>query len=93
MAARKNRTKLSDTWKEKIAAGRILERLIDHVTGEIDMSATQIAAARTLLNKVYPDLKAVELDGSIETRTKRVEIVRKDYIPMEEEEHSNITVQ
>ena len=78
MAARTNRTKLDDKWKEKIKAGVILDRLMKHVDGALDMSTTQINAAKILLNKVYPDLKAHEIDGAIEHRIKSIEVVRKE---------------
>ena len=38
-----------------------MDRLQKCVMGEIEMSSTQIQAARILLNKVLPDLKAVEI--------------------------------
>ena len=38
-----------------------------HVSGEIDMSPTQVRAASILLNKVLPDLKSVDMQSRIET--------------------------
>ena len=49
-----------DKAKERIQAGMILGRLIKHVMGEIEMSATQVNAAKILLGKVLPDMKAIE---------------------------------
>lgn len=63
MAARIRKTKLSDEWKAKIQAGVILDRLVKHVNGEIDMSASQIKAADILLKKTVPDLARTEVTG------------------------------
>ena len=63
MAARKRKITLSDDWKEKIRAGVILNRLLSHVNGELDMSASQIKAADILLKKIVPDLARTELVG------------------------------
>ena len=41
----------------------LANRLSQHVNGEVEMSATQIQAAKILLAKVIPDLKAVEHSG------------------------------
>jgi len=63
MAARKNRRTLDDSWRERISASMLANRLSQHVNGEVEMSATQIQAAKILLAKVIPDLKAVEHSG------------------------------
>lgn len=49
--------------RERIQAGMILDRLEKHILGEVEMSATQVNAARVLLNKALPDLKAIEHSG------------------------------
>lgn len=53
----------AERHRESIRAGLIIRRLQDHIEdGERHpMSATQIQAARILLAKVAPDLKAVEV--------------------------------
>jgi hypothetical protein len=63
MAARKTRTTLNDTWREKIQASQIINRLQKHVNGEIEMSSTQIKAADILLKKIAPDLQKTEMVG------------------------------
>jgi hypothetical protein len=62
MAARK-RTTLSASWKEKIQATQILNRLLGHFNGTVEMSNTQIKAADIILKKVLPDLAKTELTG------------------------------
>ncbi len=63
MAARIRKTTLSEEWKAKIKAGVILDRLVKHVNGEIDMSSSQIKAADILLRKTIPDLARTEVTG------------------------------
>ncbi len=63
MAARIKKTTLSEQWKAKIQAGVILDRLVKHVNGEIEMTASQIKAADILLKKTVPDLASTEVTG------------------------------
>lgn len=47
--------------QERVDAGQIAERLVDHILSDGDlMTTSQIAAANILLKKVIPDLKALE---------------------------------
>jgi hypothetical protein len=63
MAARKRKVTLNDDWKDKIRAGVLMARLLGHVEGDIEMSATQIKAADILLKKIVPDLARTENTG------------------------------
>lgn len=70
MAARTGKITLSDTWKERIRVGVIMQRLEAHVMGSkdendklVELSSTQIAAAKLLLSKVVPDLASVQHQG------------------------------
>jgi len=49
--------------REKIRASQLVNRLEDHVLGEVEMSATQVSAALGLLKKCVPDLQAMQLGG------------------------------
>ena len=51
--------------RERIAGTKIIDRLVKHINGEIELSPSQVAAARILLNKVLPDLKSMELQATI----------------------------
>lgn len=62
MAARLNR-KHQESVREKIRASQIVNRLENHVFGEVDLSATQVSAALGLLKKCVPDLTAAQLSG------------------------------
>lgn len=61
MAARKNKITLSDTWRERIQAGVIMERVQKHFNGEIELTKTQMDAAKLLLSKIVPDLARTEI--------------------------------
>lgn len=63
MAARKNKTSLTDSWKAKIKASMLLIRLQDHAVGKIEMKNTQIKAADIVLRKMVPDLAKHEHTG------------------------------
>lgn len=67
MAARVNQT-LDAKWREKIKASMLINRLMEHANGNVDMSSTQVRAAEILLRKILPDLSTTELQGDITTR-------------------------
>ena len=73
MAARLNR-RHQDMVREKIRASQLVNRLEDHVLGEVDMSNTQVTAALGLLKKCVPDLRQSDdtLTHEIGDNTKRV---------------------
>ena len=54
--------------RARIDSSVILGKLANHVTGDDEMSATQIQAARILLDRTVPVLKAVEVQGNQEVR-------------------------
>lgn len=49
-----------DDVRGKIQATQIINRLYDAFTGEVELTAIQVNIAKTLLDKVLPDLKAIE---------------------------------
>ena len=50
--------------KERIDSTMIVKKLAGHVDGTEDMTQTQIQAARILLDRTVPVLKAVEVTNS-----------------------------
>jgi hypothetical protein len=50
-----------DEVKAKIQASQLLNRLQKHAFGEVDMTPTQIAAAKICLDKSVPNLSAAEI--------------------------------
>ena len=66
MAARKQAFH-PDEVKQKIQASQLINRLTTHaLSDEPIMDASQVTAAVKLLNKVVPDLKAVEHGGNLQ---------------------------
>mgnify|MGYP003395812676 CR=1 FL=1 len=63
MAARKNKTKHDDKTVRLIRASQLLNRLNSFANGECEMSAAQVQAARIVIGKEIPDLKAIEHSG------------------------------
>lgn len=65
--SKRNTTRLNprhqDMVRAKIQASVIINRLQKHIAGKVDMSASQVTAARILLDKTLPNLQATELTG------------------------------
>lgn len=64
MAARKE-PKNRDSSKNLMLAGQLLNRLNLHANDAVEMSATQIQAAKIFIGKYVPDLKSVEHKGEV----------------------------
>ena len=66
MAARLNRMH-QDSVREKIKVSQIINRLQDHVKGDIELSTTQVQSARILLDKSISSLQStdVQIDGHL----------------------------
>lgn len=54
---------MTEAHRTKIANSQILKRLIEHVEGKVDMSATQVTAGLGLLRKVMPDISEATVKG------------------------------
>lgn len=79
MAARKRKIELSDSWKDGIRASALLRRLYSHALDEVEMTRTQIEAAKVVLAKLVPDLARQEMTGP-EGGPVQVEEVRRRII-------------
>ncbi len=62
MAARLNRMH-SEQVRAKIQASVLIDRLQKHVTGEIEMTPSQITAAQVLLDRSVPKLSQIQHTG------------------------------
>lgn len=62
MAARK-RLCHDDKTKRLIQASQLINRLISFANGECEMTSAQVNAARVVIGKYIPDLKAIELSN------------------------------
>jgi hypothetical protein len=67
---------MSSYHREKISKSKILSRLINHaegtlspagVAGNQEMSATQVTAALSLLDRVLPKLSSTEIKADVRT--------------------------
>lgn len=65
MAARTNKPLHDDKTKERIRASQLLNRLNDFVNGKCELSAAQVQAAKVVIGKCIPDMKAVEVTGDM----------------------------
>lgn len=62
MAARLN-PKHSDAVRQKIQASVIVDRMQRHIMGELEMTATQVNAANSLLDRSVPKLSQIQHIG------------------------------
>ena len=62
MAARLNKRQ-QEVVKDHIQTTQLIKRLQDHALGIVEMSATQVRAAESLIKKRLPDLAAVQHSG------------------------------
>lgn len=66
MAARTNKPNHDDKTKRLIRASQLLNRLNLFANGEIEMTPAQVQAAKVVIGKEIPDLKAIEHSGGQE---------------------------
>lgn len=72
--------RLTEAHRTKIQKSKILNRLISHAEGDVEMSSTQVTAALGLLKKCLPDLQAVTHSGDENNPLRtvsRIELVAK----------------
>lgn len=63
MAARTRKIRHDENTIAKIKASQIINRLMAHIDGKVDMPASAVTAATCLLRKVLPDLAATQHTG------------------------------
>jgi hypothetical protein len=63
MAGRPMNKLHQDDVRKKIQTSQLLNRLTDHVFGDVELQQSQIKAIEILLRKSLPDLSAVQLTG------------------------------
>lgn len=67
MAARTNKPYHEEKTKDLIRASQLLNRLNSFVNGEIELSPAQVNAAKIVIGKAIPDLRAIEHSGEIKS--------------------------
>ena len=75
MAARTNKRLHEEQTKRRIQASQLLNRLECYAKGEIEMTQGQVLAAKIVIGKSIPDLKAIEHSGNDERPVQRRMIV------------------
>jgi hypothetical protein len=63
MAARKNKINHNEQTKRRIQASQLLNRLYLFAIGKVIMKPAQVLAAKVVIGKSIPDLKAIEHTG------------------------------
>jgi hypothetical protein len=63
MAARINKITHDEKTKRLIQASQLLNRLTAHGNGTVEMTTSQVQAAKIVIAKSIPDLKQMELVG------------------------------
>lgn len=70
MARRKAALSLTQSWRDKIQASMLINRLNDHIFNGLKLEKTQIKAIEILLRKVAPDLSTI--DGNLTVDAKPI---------------------
>jgi hypothetical protein len=76
MAGRKLGTRHQEDIRAKIQASQIINRLYAGFNGEIELTNEQVSIGKALLNKVLPDLKAIEHSGEVETSRALADVLK-----------------
>jgi hypothetical protein len=63
VAKRTEKINHDEKTKRLIGASQLVNRLEKHANGEVEMTPTQVQAAKIVIGKYIPDLKAIELTG------------------------------
>ncbi len=80
--------------RAKIQTSQIINRLEQHVKGDVQMTGTQVRAAEILLKKTLPDLTSVELFGKVTHECKDValdEVARMLIFAMRDSRERGVT--
>lgn len=77
MAARTRKVALTDSWKANLRASALMTRLQAAALGTVEMTPTQIQAAKIVLAKILPDLSASKVEAEVVSRELTPEERRK----------------
>ena len=64
MAARKRKIQHDEQTKRRIQASQLLNRLNSFANNKVEMTSAQVLAAKVVIGKSIPDLKAIEHTGA-----------------------------
>ena len=74
MPARTRRPFHNQKTRDAIKASQLVNRLQNHIDGDVELSASQITAATVLLKKCLPDLQAVEVQGDVDAHVEGITV-------------------
>lgn len=66
--------------RNKIQASALINRLHEIAMGTVEASAQQVNAAKSLLNKVLPDLSSIEMQATVENVTEPTELSTEELL-------------
>ena len=80
MAGREAGFRHTQKTRDKIKGAQLVNRLFAGAMGEVELTPAQVNAAKTLLNKVLPDLQSVEayIDADVVVKVEKIERVLVD---------------
>ena len=81
MAARTNKIRHDDETRKKIQAAQIINRFQKCIAGDVELDPQQVSCGKALLNKVLPELKAIEHASDADnplTFVQKIELVSPD---------------
>jgi len=76
MAARTNTPQHAEKTKRLIRASQLLNRLTEHANGEVEMTQSQVNAAKIVIGKEIPDLKAMEMSGELNIKGSLADVLK-----------------
>lgn len=80
MAAR-NKREMDELTRKKIQTSQLINRLTKHALADTPiMDASQVQAARILLNKCIPDLKALEVSGDADAPLRFINEIQRTVV-------------
>jgi len=74
------RVRHQDEIRQKIQASQLINRLTDHISGEVELSSSQIKAIEILLKKSVPDLSAVSLEGPNDDGSHTINVIERKIV-------------
>ena len=86
MSKKQYLAKYHDQARQHIQPIVLIDRLVSHVLGDVDMTPSQVTAALGLIKKVLPDVTAMDISMLHETgpeTLKRIERVVIDAVAMQ----------
>jgi hypothetical protein len=89
MPARIRKIRHDEETRNKIKTSQLVNRLTEHVLGNVELGATQVSAALGLLRKTLPDLTTTTLQGDADNPLNIVHQIERRIVSQTEDEIQN----